>query len=82
MTVALRIDSRDMLGPPAPNAHGVSAVLHYGFAHFAATCSCGWAGRRRYLKAAAQVDALQHAAHENGDAAVPFVVSAAHTVAA
>jgi len=36
------------------------AVHNYGFGHSTAACSCGWTGRRRYLKAAAERDAWVH----------------------
>ena len=45
MTVALPIDAGDVVVPPDVLHHGVVAVWKYGFAHFAAICSCGWTGQ-------------------------------------
>lgn len=61
---------------PSPDRleHGVVAVLDHGFAHFAAMCSCGWTGRRRYLGAAASMDAWEHSMHEKCDVSVPLVI--------
>jgi hypothetical protein len=42
-----------------------------GFGHSTAACSCGWTGRRRYLKAAAEQDAWVHSMHEKCEIAVP-----------
>jgi len=52
------------------------AVHNYGLAHSAAVCSCGWTGRRRYLKAAAEQDAWMHSIHENCTVSVPLVMPA------
>jgi hypothetical protein len=76
MSVAPSIGAGDPLWPE-PTEHGVVAVLSYGLAHFAATCSCGWTGRRRYLKAGAQFDAWEHSLHEKCDLSVPLVMPAA-----
>jgi hypothetical protein len=76
MSVAELIDAGEIPWPDTIE-HGVVAVLDYGFAHFAAMCSCGWTGKRRYLKAAAQVDAWEHSMHENCDVSVPLVIPAA-----
>lgn len=56
MSIAAPIDAIDAGDLPWPDvlAHGVVAVHSYGFGHSAAACSCGWTGRRRYLKAAAE----------------------------
>jgi hypothetical protein len=54
--------------------HGVVAVHNYGFGHSTAACSCGWVGRRRYLKAAAEQDAWLHSMHEKCQIAVPLVI--------
>ena len=51
---------------------GVVAVCHYGLGHSMAACSCGWTGRRRYLKAAAEQDAWLHSIHEKCAVAVPL----------
>ena len=76
MTVAVPIDAGELLPPDSPD-HGVVSVLDYGFAHFAAMCSCGWTGRRRFLKAAANLDAWEHSVHEKSDVSVPLVMPAA-----
>jgi hypothetical protein len=76
MTVAIPIDAGDPRQATAP-AHGVVFVLEYGIAHYCATCSCGWTGRRRFLKAAANLDAWEHSIHEKSDVSVPLVIPAA-----
>jgi hypothetical protein len=76
MTVAIPIDAGYLLPSAAPT-HGVVYVLAYGVAHYAATCSCGWTGRRRFLKAAANLDAWEHSIHEKSDVSVPLVIPAA-----
>ncbi|MGV0794948.1 hypothetical protein [Mycolicibacterium sp. XJ1819] len=62
-------------GEPSPQPYrpGVVTVLDYGFAHCAATCSCGWAGPRRYLRGAAKLDAWQHSIRQKCDVSVPLV---------
>jgi hypothetical protein len=50
------------------------AVHNYGLGHSAAACSCGWTGRRRYLKAAAEQDAWVHSMHEKCAISVPLVI--------
>ena len=50
------------------------AVHNYGFGHSTAACSCGWTGRRRYLKAAAEQDAWMHSSHDKCAIAVPLVI--------
>lgn len=76
MTVALPIDVLDAGDSPRPDdlQLGVVAVRNYGFGHSAAACSCGWSGRRRYLKAAAEQDAWVHSMHEKCEIAVPLVI--------
>ena len=76
MTLAAPIDAIDVGDSPRPDAvkRGVVAVYNYGFGHSTAACSCGWTGRRRYLKAAAEQDAWMHAMHEKCDIAVPLVI--------
>ena len=59
---------------PPPGAHGVVVVHNFGFGHSAAACSCGWTGRRRYLKAAAEQDAWVHSMHEKCAISVPLVI--------
>ena len=76
MSVAAPIDALDIRDFPRPDAveQGVVAVHNYGFGHSTAACSCGWTGRRRYLKAAAEQDAWMHSMHEKCDIAVPLVI--------
>jgi hypothetical protein len=71
MSVAVPIEAGDISSRFIP---GVVAVLDYGFAHSAAMCSCGWTGRRRYLRAAANMDAWEHSLHEKCDVSVPLVI--------
>ena len=70
------IDAIDISYFPRPDvlANGVVAVHNFGFGHSTAACSCGWTGRRRYLKAAAEQDAWMHSMHEKCDIAVPLVI--------
>jgi hypothetical protein len=76
MSVAAPIDVVDVGDSPRPDARdlGVVAVRNYGFGHSTAACSCGWVGRRRYLKAAAEQDAWVHSMHQKCDIAVPLVI--------
>jgi hypothetical protein len=76
MSIAAPIDAINAGDLPWPDvhAHGVVAVHSYGFGHSAAACSCGWRGRRRYLKAAAEQDAWVHSMHEKCDISVPLVI--------
>jgi hypothetical protein len=76
MSVAAPIDALDIGDFPRPDVleQGVVAVHNYGFWHSTAACSCGWTGRRRYLKAAAEQDAWMHSMHEKCDIAVPLVI--------
>ncbi|WP_101946874.1 hypothetical protein [Mycobacterium sp. 3519A] len=76
MSIAAPIDAIDIGDPPRADAveHGVVAVRNYGFGRSEAACSCGWAGRRRYLKAAAEQDAWMHSVHQRCDIAVPLVI--------
>jgi hypothetical protein len=66
MSLTAPIDAIDAGDFPRPDVleQRVVAVHDYGFGHSMAACSCGWAGRRRYLKAAAQQDAWLHSMHE------------------
>jgi hypothetical protein len=75
MSVAAPIDAIDV-GVPRPDVleQGVVAVYNYGFGHSTAACSCGWTGRRRYLKAAAERDAWVHSMHEKCTIAVPLAI--------
>jgi hypothetical protein len=79
MSVAVTTDAIDAIdacdfGRPALDEHGVVAVQNYGFGHSTAACSCGWTGRRRYLKAAAEQDAWVHSIHEKCAVSVPLVI--------
>ncbi|MFG1932774.1 hypothetical protein ACGFK1_19340 [Mycobacterium sp. NPDC048908] len=76
MSVVAPIDAMDIGDVPRSDdvEHGVVAVRNYGFAHSQAACSCGWTGRRRYLKAAAEQDAWLHSLHRRCDIAVPLVI--------
>jgi hypothetical protein len=58
-----------------PCAHGVVSVHNLGFAHSIAACSCGWTGRRRHLKAAAEQDAWAHSLHERCTVSMPLVLT-------
>jgi hypothetical protein len=76
MSVAATIDAVDAGDLPRPDVleHGVVAVYNYGFGHSTAACSCGWTGRRRYLKAAAEQDAWVHSMFEKCEISVPLVI--------
>jgi hypothetical protein len=76
MSVAAPIDVIDAGDLPRPDVleQGVVAVHNYGFGHSTAACSCGWVGRRRYLKAAAEQDGWVHSMHEKCAIAVPLVI--------
>jgi hypothetical protein len=54
---------------------GIVSVHDLRFAHSTASCSCGWTGRRRHLKAAAQQDAWMHSIREGCDVACPLVLA-------
>lgn len=75
MSVALVVEAGDFPEPDAV-ALGVVAVHEYGFARSTAVCTCGWAGRRRYLKAAAEQDAWMHSIHDRCTVSVPLVMPA------
>jgi hypothetical protein len=55
--------------------HGIVLVRNLGFASSTATCSCGWVGRRRRLKAAAKQDAWTHSILERCAVACPLVIT-------
>jgi hypothetical protein len=76
MSVAAPIDVIDVGDSLRPDVleQGVVAVHHYGFGHSTAACSCGWTGRRRYLKAAAEQDAWMHSIDQKCAIAVPLVI--------
>ena len=74
MSVAATIDALGVgdLGRPDGLEHGVVAVQNYGFLHSTAACSCGWTGRRRHLKAAAEQNAWVHSMHESAPSRSPW----------
>ena len=76
MSLTAPIDAIDAGDFPRPDVleQRVVAVHDYGFGHLMAACSCGWAGRRRYLKAAAQQDAWLHSMHEKCAIAFPLMI--------
>ena len=57
------------------HSHGVVAVHHLGPCRTTAGCSCGWAGPRRLLKAAAEQDAWAHSAAAGCVVASPLVLA-------
>ncbi|EID18327.1 hypothetical protein MPHLEI_00617 [Mycolicibacterium phlei RIVM601174] len=73
MTAAVALDTAHTAAPATDTAVGLVAVADFGFARYRAACSCGWAGRRRRLRAAAQQDAWLHAIHQSCEVAVPLV---------
>jgi hypothetical protein len=78
MTVAMPIDAEvlpwsDLVG------NEIVAVHDYGLAHSTAVCSCGWVGKRRFLKAAAEQDAWVHSMHEKCTVSVPLVIPVSRT---
>jgi hypothetical protein len=79
MTVAIPIDAAVVPRPEAV-AHGMVAVHDYGSACSTAVCSCGWSGKRRFLKAAAVQDAWVHSMHEKCTVSVPLVIPASRIV--
>ena len=68
VTDAGDLPRRDVVEP------GVVAVHNYGFGHSTAACSCGWMGRRGFLKAAAAQDSWMLAIHVKCAIAVPLVI--------
>lgn len=76
MSLTAPIDAIDAGDFPRPDVleQRVVAVHDYGFGHSMAACSCGWAGRRRYLKAAEQQDAWLHSMHEKCAIAFPLMI--------
>ncbi|MCV7279012.1 hypothetical protein H7J88_05055 [Mycolicibacterium flavescens] len=69
MSVAVDLDL------PAVDARslGTVTVRYLGLARSHADCSCGWTGKLRLLKAAAEQDAWMHSIHERCQVAVPLV---------
>jgi hypothetical protein len=78
MTLAAPIDAGVL---PWSNlaGHGIVAVHDYGWAHSSAVCSCGWVGKPRFLKAAAEQDAWMHSVHEKCTVSVPLVIPVSRT---
>jgi hypothetical protein len=76
MSIAAPIDVVHIGDAPRPGVvdQGLVVVHNFGLGHSAAACSCGWTGRRRYLKAAAEQDAWVHSMHEKCAIAVPLVI--------
>jgi hypothetical protein len=73
MATALAVDVGDFEFSQQ-EAHGVVSVHNLGFGRSAAACSCGWAGRRRRLKAAATQDAWAHCLLDMCSVSSPLVV--------
>lgn len=57
----------------ASTGKGVAYVYNRGIGNSTAGCSCGWIGRRRLLKAAAEQDAWSHCAYLGCGVSVPLV---------
>ena len=74
MATALALDIGD-LGFSDHDPHGVVSVHNLGFGHSTAACSCGWAGRRRRLKAAAAQDAWAHSMHDRCSVSSPLMIA-------
>jgi hypothetical protein len=73
MATALAVDVGDFEFSQQ-EAHGVVSVRYLGFGRSTAACSCGWAGRRRRLKAAATQDAWAHCLLDRCSVSSPLVV--------
>ena len=54
--------------------HGVVSVHRLGPFDTTARCSCGWSGRRRLIKAAAEQDAWTHAMQDRCEVSSPLVL--------
>lgn len=54
---------------------GVVSVHLLGLFSTTARCSCGWAGRRRFLKAAAEQDAWVHSMQDRCAVSSPLVLA-------
>ena len=73
MSTALTRDGGDSgLSDRAPD--GVVSVHILGLAKAIAACSCGWAGHRRFLRAAAEQDAWAHAIHDRCWVSSPLLI--------
>jgi len=73
MATALAVDVGDFEFS-VQEAHGVVSVHNLGFGRSTAACSCGWAGHRRRLKAAATQDAWAHCLLDRCSVSSPLVV--------
>ena len=73
MATALAVDVGDFEFSQQ-EAYGVVSVHNLGYGHSTAACSCGWAGRRRRLKAAATQDAWAHCLLDRCSVSSPLVV--------
>jgi hypothetical protein len=60
---------------PDGSEQGLVSVHHLGLGNATAKCSCGWAGRRRLLKAAAEQDAWLHSMHDRCEVSSPLVLA-------
>jgi hypothetical protein len=74
---ALLVDARN--GPPSDSvdgsSHGVVSVHLLGLFDTTARCSCGWGGRRRFLKALAEQDAWAHSMQDGCEVSSPLVLA-------
>jgi hypothetical protein len=61
--------------PPGVISHGIASVHNLGFGRSTASCSCGWEGRRRRLKAAAEQDAWMHSMRRGCEVSCPLVLA-------
>ncbi|SEH77781.1 hypothetical protein SAMN04489835_4017 [Mycolicibacterium rutilum] len=68
MSIAVAVDDLPVL-----SAVGTVTVHDSGVARSCARCSCGWTGKRRLLKAAAEQDAWMHSIHQRCVVGVPLV---------
>jgi hypothetical protein len=64
-----------LLVHPARTSPNVVSVHLLGLFDTTARCSCGWAGRRRFLKAAAEQDAWAHAMQVGCEVSSPLVLA-------
>jgi hypothetical protein len=72
---ALLADQLPPRDPVEGPRHGVASVHLLGLGNTTARCSCGWAGRRRFLKAAAEQDAWAHAIQDECEVSSPLVLA-------
>ena len=69
-TALLDVEGRE----PAGIVLGIVSVHHLGIGHSTAACSCGWAGRRPRLMAAAEQDAWLHSMRDRCAVPSPLVL--------